>query len=213
MQTLKLISCLSFVFTFLFSNSQVIEKGDFIFDPYVGYPNWGNENSYQNSGLTSYSVKSNGPMGVRAEILISDQIGIGVDFIYNSRFIKGTREDIEYVFDESSNQYVELVNVYDYQSLSQRFRLQLRVNYHFDLYNPNLDLYVGYGVGSNVSKYTTLINGTASYPTYEQSIFTFFPFSMRVCTGLRYYFTNKIGINSELGLGGPLLSAGISLKI
>jgi hypothetical protein len=38
------------------------------------------------------------------------------------------------------------------------------------------------------------------------------PFSMRLCTGIRYYFSDNIGANMELGLGGPLVSLGLSLK-
>lgn len=39
------------------------------------------------------------------------------------------------------------------------------------------------------------------------------PISMRLCTGIRYYFTPNIGLNAEIGVGGPIVSGGLSIKI
>lgn len=47
----------------------------------------------------------------------------------------------------------------------------------------------------------------------SESSSTLIPVSARICTGLRYYFSPNVGVNMELGLGGPMISAGISCKI
>ena len=39
------------------------------------------------------------------------------------------------------------------------------------------------------------------------------PVSARIALGMRYYFNNNIGINSELGIGGPMLSVGVSVRL
>ena len=38
------------------------------------------------------------------------------------------------------------------------------------------------------------------------------PFSMRVCLGGRYFFTENYGLVGEIGLGGALVRAGLSIK-
>ena len=39
------------------------------------------------------------------------------------------------------------------------------------------------------------------------------PFSLRLCYGYHYFFNYNWGIHGEVGLGGPLLSLGLSYKI
>jgi hypothetical protein len=36
---------------------------------------------------------------------------------------------------------------------------------------------------------------------------------MKLAIGVHYYFNETIGINTEVGLGGPLISAGLSVKL
>ena len=97
----------------------------------------------------------------------------------------------------------------------QRVRFQARLNFHFDISNPALDAYFGVGVGTNNRYRKYYVNDVIQTDllTSDVSNLTLIPVSMRLCTGLRYYFTPNIGLNMELGLGGPMISAGISFKI
>ena len=94
----------------------------------------------------------------------------------------------------------------------QRVRAQLRFNYHFNITNPALDSYIGVGAGTNNRFRATLENGVDITDNDGLSNFTLLPFSLRIAAGLRYYFTDNIGLNTEIGLGGPIVSAGLSIK-
>jgi opacity protein-like surface antigen len=98
---------------------------------------------------------------------------------------------------------------YDVKANLSRVRLQARFNYHF-IENDNVDAYFGVGAGTNFRKYTL----TTDYPNYDDDseTGTLLPFSLRLAVGTRYYFTENIGINAEIGIGGPVLSGGISIK-
>jgi hypothetical protein len=95
----------------------------------------------------------------------------------------------------------------------QRVRAQLRFNYHFNITNPNVDSYIGVGAGTNNRFRSTLENGVDITENDGISNFTLVPFSIRVAAGLRYYFTANIGINAEIGIGGPVISGGLSIRL
>lgn len=188
---------------------QVNNQGSIIVDPYYGFPNLGKSTLSQISEhITGLSTKGIGPVGLRAEYFVSDKIG--VDFIYNSNRLKYEKSDTSTVYNSQTQGYDQVVTYKSIERLMQRFRFQARINYHFiDCSNENLDPYVGFAVGTNRKIKDYSIDGVRQS---NESAFTI-PFSLRVCTGLRYYFTPLIGANVELGLGGPLISAGVSIKL
>lgn len=185
-----------------------VQKGNFILDPYYGAPNFGKnlvqQVTFNNSSITSTGSGGVGPMGVRAEYLLADKFGLGVDFIFNS-----TSLDLTY---DSLNPDQTLYKTYVGVAKMQRIRVHLRFNYHF-VSTENLDAYVGLGAGTN----TRVWSVENSDPGYDfgrqQTVGSLIPFSMRFAAGVRYYFIPNLGFNAEIGLGGPLVSAGISLKI
>jgi outer membrane protein W len=95
----------------------------------------------------------------------------------------------------------------------QRVRAQVRLNYHFDISSPNFDSYIGVGAGTNNRFRKTLENGVDITENDGLANFTLLPVSMRIALGARYYFTDNIGLNMEIGLGGPVLSGGLSIKL
>lgn len=181
-----------------------VEEGNIIIDPYYGYPNFGkaffspfiDQNDIDGVNLTAI-----GPAGLRAEYMLADNFGLGIDFIYNSLSGSGTVDSTDF----SGN----VVRTYDAKIFSRRYRIHLRANYHF-VQTGSLDAYVGFGAGTNIRT----IGVTSDYPNFNDDSITgaLLPVSARVALGARYYFTDNIGFNTELGLGGPLLSLGLSLK-
>lgn len=189
------------------ASSQAVAKGTIIIDPYYGAPNFGKKFisglQDENTTLKTGGVKGLGPMGLRAEYMLADKFGLGVDFIYNSTSIDLARDS----FDNSGNFY----KTYTGTGSMNRIRVQLRFNYHF-VSTDNLDAYFGVGAGSNTRIWKTKSND----PTYdfnEKTKGTLLPVSMRIAVGMRYYFIPNLGLNAEIGLGGPLISAGLSFKI
>jgi opacity protein-like surface antigen len=184
------------------SFSQVNSKGSIIVDPYYGYPNFGKTFlSAINNATSEIKTVGIGPCGARAEYMLADKFGMGVDFIYNS--MSGT-----YSID-SLNVDNTVYASYDTKLAMQRYRVQLRMNYHFTS-SDNLDAYVGFGAGSNIRRFVYSSDKPNSAKESESG--SLLPFSMRIALGMRYYFTNNIGFNAELGLGGPMVSAGLSLR-
>ena len=198
------------------SFSQANFQGNIIIDPYYGFPNFGKsfyQSIAESSNTSNYKANGIGPAGIRAEYMISNKIGVGLDFIYNSNKVTYSQTDTIYNLDANFN-VLKTYETNNSERLMQRIRFHARINFHFDVSNPNLDAYFGIGVGTNNRFRKYLVNGVAVKDTYNSSSsLILIPFSLRICTGLRYYFNPRIGANLELGFGGPLISTGISVKI
>lgn len=180
--------------------SAQVEKGNFIIDPYYGFPNFG-KSLVSSTGVDNGVVTGIGPAGIRLEYMVADKFGLGVDFIYNSTNIEGTVDSL--------NSDGTVYDTYDLKVYAQRYRVHFRANYHF-VQNDNVDAYLGVGAGTNIRR----IGYTTDYPNYDGDNATgaLIPFSMRLALGTRYYFTDNIGLNAEIGIGGPVVSAGLSFK-
>ena len=185
-------------------NAQAVSKGSIIIDPYYGFPNFGKSiaDDIQGTGLT---VKGLGPCGLRFEYMVADKLGLGVDFIYNSYSV--SYDDTVSTYNSSTNQYES--NTYNYKLGMQRIRPQVRLNYHF-VRTDAVDSYIGFGAGGNIRTWSAESTEPNFEDTSDQG--TLLPVSMRIALGTRFYFTDNIGLNLELGLGGPVLSTGLSVK-
>jgi len=179
--------------------AQAVEQGTIIIDPYYGFPNLGKAflKSFDEDA-DGFKVTGIGPAGMRVEYLLADRFGIGVDFIYNTLGASWT--DIDST----------TANNYTYETKMARTRIHMRFNYHLMASSEDVDLYLGLGAGTNARKWTT----KTTDPNYEDtsSSGALLPFSMRVAFGVRYYFTENIGLNSEIAIGGPLMCVGVSIK-
>lgn len=185
------------------ANAQV-EQGSIIIDPYYGYPNFGKSlaSSLEGDFDEQSAVGGIGPAGLRFEYLLADNLGIGFDFIYNDFSVNGTIDSL--------NNDGTVYQSYDATAFARRIRFQARLNYHF-VQTDVVDAYVGFGAGTN----TRIFGFKTDYPNYELGdnvTGSLIPVSARIAVGTRYYFTPNIGLNAELGLGGPLVSAGLSIK-
>ncbi len=197
-----LFAALAVSFGFNYVSAQAVSQGNIIIDPYYGFPNWGKAFADAiGDGVDGVNTTSIGPAGIRAEYMVADKFGIGIDFIYNSNNASGTIDSL--------NSDGTVHSTYDLTIYSQRYRVHMRMNYHF-VSTDALDAYVGFGAGYNQRRF----GYRTDYPNYENDGFSgaLLPISIRVALGMRYYFTDNIGFNAEMGLGGPTLSAGLSLK-
>jgi outer membrane protein W len=191
------------------SNAQATQ-GSIIIDPYYGFPNFGASfaKNFETAGNTGVEVKGLGPLGLRAEYVVSEKVGIGLDVIYNDYDVRYTSTDS--VYDGTTGTYSVTSSSNRYTM--QRLRVQARMNYHFETNNPNFDAYFGVGAGTNNRFRKAYENGVEVIDNVSFSNLTVIPVSFRVCTGFRYYFADNIGINFELGIGGPVMSGGLSMR-
>ncbi len=193
--------------------SQANTQGSIIIDPYYGYPNFGKSlTSTLSTGSTDVKATGIGPCGIRAEYMVGDKIGVGFDLIYNTNRVTYTGTSTDSTLNTSTGLYDYTYSTHQDEQLMRRIRFQGRFNYHFDISNPNLDAYFGIGAGTNNRFRKYWVDNVQQSASALNNI-TLLPISMRICTGIRYYFTPNIGINAELGLGGPVLSAGLSIKV
>ena len=201
-----------FLITLLFLSqsikSQALYPGNIMLDIYGGFPNFGK--MLITSGLENYQtdyLKGVGPSGFRAEYLVAENVGIGVDFMYN--YVDFKYQMIDTVW--SDDKLFFTTN--DYHSKMDRIRVHFRMNYHIEHDNPRFDSYFGCGIGYNNRTYSSQKNNKDNTNEFKSRIqFLPIPVSARVCLGGRYYFSQFIGLVGEVGLGGPLLSLGLALK-
>lgn len=177
-----------------------LKKGDLIIDPWYGL---GTINIFPLSDtLENFKSLYLRPMGVCAEYMVTDEIGIGIDFIYNRQGFSAS--------DPNNIDAMGNLITYNYKLTRERTRIHFRFNYHFTK-DENFDAYLGIGAGNNSRKNS--ITSNDPYFTDEINEDELLPFSMRLCLGGRYFFTDKYGLVGEIGLGGALLRLGISIKI
>ena len=181
--------------------SQAVEKGSFIIEPYVGFPNFSSLILKNIDRVYESDVSSKGPFGLKADYFFNEKVSFGVNFIYNSYAISGK-------VDSLTNEHID--TTYSINVDMKRFRFQVNAKYHFFV-GEKFDSYVGFGFGSNTRKYTI----DTSYPNFDaQSIFaTLIPVSARFDIGASFFLAKNIGLNIELGAGGPLILTGIFVKI
>jgi hypothetical protein len=200
--SIGILTALTLVFGVNQQVSAQVEQGSIIIDPYYGYPNFGKKfaDAIVSDSAENVDITGIGPAGLRAEYLISDNFGVGFDFIYNS---VGVKYNYTVTDGTGTHSYEDKIN-------QQRFRVQLRMNYHF-VQTDVMDAYVGFGAGTNIRRFSTE-STDPNFIAPDALTGALIPVSIRLALGSRFYFTDNIGLNVELGLGGPVLSGGISIK-
>ncbi len=191
------------------SFSQSLFVGNHVIEPYIGFPNVTKyvpmlALSQEPENITNYVGLP--PSGFRYSYMLTDDISFGVDVIFDR-----SRKDFvstDTVFQNGGWEYLS----YEGQRTQTRLRLQARMNFHFPISQPNADSYIGLGFGTNNRWIKDYKNGVLDREL-KGSDAILIPFSMRVCYGYRYYFSYNLGIIGEIGIGGPLISFGLSFKL
>ncbi len=180
------------------TKAQVVEEGNVIVEAYYGWPNLYTtalKALYTDAYSEGVTVGSIGPLGGRIEYMLSDVVGVGVDVGY-------VNTTVSYKEDAGSGNY------YNYDISAPKFTALFKMNFHFTK-SDKVDAFGGFGVGYRNRTYKFKTND----PDFvESNIESYFPVGIRASLGIRYFLTENIGLNAEMGLGGPLLSFGISTK-
>lgn len=190
------------------SNAQAIGEGKIIVDGYYGFPNLYTavfKSAYSNASGTGLTFGSAGPLGLRAEYLISDKVGFGIDLGMNSSSISYSQASTT-GYDVNNN---PILVTYDYKFTTKKIGAMVTFNYHF-VESDKFDAYfvTGLGYGNRSMKFTST-DPLYSTPTVNSLV----PVSAKLGVGMRYFFTENIGANLGLGLGqGGLVNVGITAK-
>jgi opacity protein-like surface antigen len=142
--------------------------------------------------LSGTKVSATGPLALGFEYGVSEKIGVGVQLSYSK--ITGTTPISSYISTETLTAFNALA----------------RANYHFAK-SDKFDPYVGIGLGFGSFKYVYKDTDPAGNPTSTFGIPGSFVFSGAL--GARYFFTNQIGVYTEVGyLSGSVVQVGLVAK-
>jgi len=217
---MKIVKLL-FVFLAFSVNSQVLFTGNHVIEPYYGFPNVSKYLPILSLGEDPNNInkfRGLSPSGFRYSYMLADDISVGVDFIYSRNVMEYVTTDT--VFQNGNWQY----NSYEAKRNQTRLRVHARINFHLPIDQPNADSYIGIGFGTNSrwikdfrkqATSTDPLNPNLDWVLQREvsgSDAILIPFSMRVYYGYRYYFSYNLGITGEIGVGGPLLSIGLTYK-
>lgn len=201
---LSIVAAIGLAFTATNVNAQAFDEGKSIVSIGYGFPNLGAsifKSAY--SGYTGYSVSGLGPVFAKYEYGLSENIGLGLVFGYSSFTVKWQ----DTYTDLSTGQ----TNTYNWQLKYSSPAFGVRFNYHFAT-KDKLDPYVGLAAGYRMGTATYSTDdpaGTGNVVTFKTAIPLYFP----ITVGMRYYFTDNIGLYLELGLDkGSIMQGGLALK-
>lgn len=170
-----------------FVSDNCIKNGDFMIDASYGWPYF---NALFLTAATGYQrVRNTNHIGGRAEYMVSDNLGIGAEFTYADVSIR----------------YQDGLTGNYYNAGILKVRALARINYHFGT-SKNFDPYVGGGIGYKHSRVYDQGSGA------DDEFLLPFPVSTRLALGARFFFDDTFGLNAEIGLGGPLVAAGLTVK-
>ncbi|MFA6923475.1 MAG: hypothetical protein WC223_04395 [Bacteroidales bacterium] len=179
-------------------------EGTVLIDAFYGFPNlWSTviKTAYENTGeQLNIKIGSTGPFGAKAEYMVSDKMGMGIIFNYANS---------SYSWNEDSYDINNNPIVYNYKISLPRLRFLASFNFHFgdsESFDPFLVIAAGY------SSFNA--QATSNDPMFAtETIKGLIPVAFRAGFGMRYFFSDNIGINFEIGLGGPAIQGGLSFKI
>lgn len=172
-----------------------VDQGNMIVSIGYGAPNW---SKLLFSSTGTYKILNGsgvGPIHGKFEYMVSDRFGVGLS-------VNHVGMSMNYDVDDGFG------TVYNYKLSYNSTAFNIRFNWHF-FNQDGFDMYAGAGVGYKVSKYawdTTDPNG--GNLDYGSLV----PIAMEVSVGMRYFFTENIGIYAEFGLTKSLIQGGATFK-
>ncbi|MNU81939.1 hypothetical protein D3C71_716150 [compost metagenome] len=167
------------------------------------------QSSQTNMIVTDIKIK---PIFVRFDYKWDKKNSIGFMATYNGYRASGTRTDS--IWNENSSAY-SISNSKVFYSM-HRLRFQVVYTRHFFVDRPRVNtyFYTALGVNLKFNKYKEESQGGEGILPSSSGfdVSRGFPIASRICYGLRYNFSKSMSLLTEVGLGGPLLSIGLTAK-
>jgi hypothetical protein len=188
------------------AKAQAVEQGRVLIDLYYGFPNLWSATLRTVVRETALPIdlqtRSLGPFGGRVEYMATRHFGVGLDVYY-------ARSEVSYTAQGQDLQGNPAT--YSYSVSVPRPRVLLRGNFHLgnsDMVDPYLALGLGYS-GTRVVIHT-------DDPIFNKNSLSLpisIPVAYRVGFGTRVMLTRFVGLSGEIGIGGPLVTGGISIGL
>ena len=187
------------------SSNSCLSEHNYLVDLTYGFPNWSRiwlGPRVVDNGIGPSSVYKNiGPIDLKVEKMISSKIGIGAEILYTDMSVK---------FSETETDSVGNINFYSVEVGRKHFSIMPSFNYHFFI-DSKFEMHMSVAAGYKHVKWFA----RAESPNYEDevSVGSVLPIDFRSSIGMHYYFSEIIGMKLDFGLGGPLVSAGLSFRL
>jgi hypothetical protein len=191
------------------SFSQAFEKDQLLVELGMGFPNlsfFRSTNSFSGRDLfsnTHESIhKSRGQFIASSEFLLTHKIGFELGLHYGNYY--------DY-YENTQETYVGGViqtETYFYEQKTNRIRVYAGMNIHV-IRTDQLDNYFGIKFGFKKSFIDYNTNDPADYSGFNFEV----PVGLRVSYGFRYFINEYWGLHTEFGLGGPLVTFGLTHKL
>ena len=200
----KILISLGIFASLISVNAQSVEKGNVIIDGFYGFPNGTVTllKAFAPADVEN-TISGVGPFGGRVEFMLSEKVGLGVNLTYSN-----TKIEYSETFFENDGNGGTIERTYDYKVSRPKIVGLARFNFHF-FTDENVDAFFGVGAGYRTTTWKYETNDPSGF---DEELKGFNPIGFRLAVGSRYFFTDNIGANFEIGLGGPLLSLGASVK-
>lgn len=176
------------------STGNCVQQGTVLIDAFYGFPYINGtliKAAYSSDSIGGSSVARNyNQFGAKVEYMVSDKIGIGMEGTYALATVdyRGS-------------------NLQTYRAGMSKYRILAKMSFHFAT-TEHIDPYITWGIGYKNTKVYSNEPGDVR----EVSV-NLIPISFRTGIGMRYFFTDVIGVNVEAGIGGPIVQAGISVRL
>jgi hypothetical protein len=184
------------------SGGDCIQKGVNTVNVYYGVSLVGSiYKSVAAANVLDLNFKNVGPFGMVYEHLMTDKVGLGFEIGYSK---------LKMSYSEFGDFYVNgVLPVYQVDWVFSNLRAMMRINFHL-VKSENFDTYILISAGFrklDFSVTTTDPSGIIG-ATFSSPI----PFGMKPGLGIRYFFTDNIGLHLELAAGTPIFCGGLSFK-
>jgi|AntRauTorckE5430_2_1112549.scaffolds.fasta_scaffold01654_2 opacity protein-like surface antigen len=147
-----------------------------------------------------------GPLFLRYEYAIADQVGLGISLRYLNTKIEYPVVGPNY--DADGNPTLG-DSTYNYTNSMTSIGAMVRANYHFST-GRQLDPYIGLGLGYGTTNFK--INQGGDVNGIANTVSSPIPIAIEATIGARYFFSESIGAYLELGYSQSLVNGGIAIK-
>jgi opacity protein-like surface antigen len=147
-----------------------------------------------------------GPIHLRYEYAIADQVGLGISLRYLNTKIEYPVVGPNY--DADGNPTLG-DSTYNYTNSMTSIGAMVRANYHFST-GRQLDPYIGLGLGYGTTNFKINLGGDVN--GIASTVSSPIPIAIEATIGARYFFSESIGAYLELGYSQSVVNGGIAIK-
>lgn len=170
-----------------------------------------NNGSFYSSGTSqppTVNIKGIGPMFLKADYGLTKLVSVGASIGYDNFTMTETIIDQEP--DPTGTYLISYTDVVKYYYTS--FSAGVRINFHFGT-GKKLDPYAGIAGGYSSNKYVESYTSTDPNFIEHPSSYTGIPIYLSLTAGMRYYFTDNIGMYMEVGIDKwSVIQGGLAVK-